>query len=224
MKIKITKLIGAGLSLLLLVAVIFIFAFHDRILLKTAQFMAPVGDYRADVAILEGHEVISRGIIKCGTDLLQSGRVKRMVIVLQNVSHGNTPYGISERYPDVVKNKLIKLGLEENDFKVVLVPVAHPITLTEAKVVLDILSKDNIKSALLLSSGFHTRRSYLIYQHIAEPLKIRIFPCAYFDEGDLKQHLDQEQGTRELVLEFLKLGYYLVKGYIPWKFSYPEVI
>jgi hypothetical protein len=182
--------------------------------------MAPAGDYKADVAILEGTEFISTGVITNGIDLLSSGKVKRIVIVLQNIAPAHRPYGINGNYPDIVLQKLKNLGLKETDFKVILVPIRHPVTLREAEVVLKALSKDNTKSAILLSPSFHTRRSYLAYQHVGVPLQIKIFPSASFTNYQPSNWWVQEPGVRDFTVELLKLGYYLAGGYIPFKFSY----
>lgn len=182
--------------------------------------MAPVGDYQADVAILEGSDFISTGIITIGVDLLSSGKVKSLVVVLQNIAPSDRPYGINGNYADIVRQKLKTLGLKETEFKVIAVPIRNPITLNEAKVVLQGLSKENIRSAILVSSGFHTRRSYLVYQHVGIPLRIKIFPRASFTTYDLTDWLVEERGVRDFAVELSKLGYYLARGYIPFKFSY----
>ena len=182
--------------------------------------MAPAGDYKADVAILEGDDFIRTGVVTSGMDLLLSGKVKRLFIVLQDIAPVNRPYGINENYPDNVRQKLKNIGLKETEFKVIAVPSQHPITLKEAEVVLGALSKENIKSAILLAPGFHTRRSYLAYQYVGIPLQIKIFPSACFSEYQLDNWWVQEFGVRDFTYELLKLVHYLVVGYIPFKFSY----
>ena len=182
--------------------------------------MAPTGDYRADVAILEGAEFIRSGAITSGMDLLSSGKVKRVVVVLQNIAPAHRPFGINGNYPDIVKQKLKNMGLKETEFKIIVVPIIHPVTLKEAEVVLGVLSKENIKSAILLSPGFHTRRSYLAYQYVGNTPQIKIFPSACFTEHQLNRWWVQESGVRDFAVELFKLGYYLAGGYIPLKFSY----
>ena len=220
MKNRKLKWIWDGICLFVFITTFFVFIFRETILLKAGKFMAPVGDYKADIAILEGSEFISTGAITSGMDLLSSGKVKRIVIVLQNIAPAHRPYGINGNYPDIVKQKLKNIGLREVEFKVIVVPIRHPVTLKEAEVVLKALSKDNIKSAILLSSGFHTRRSYLAYQHVGMPLHIKIFPSASFTNYQLNNWWVQEPGFRDFTAELLKLGYYLAGGYIPFKFSY----
>ncbi|MGA2783005.1 MAG: hypothetical protein ABSF13_13990 [Smithella sp.] len=220
MKNRKSKWILGGICLFILIITIFVFIFRETILLKAGKFMAPVGDYKAEVAILEGTEFISTGAITSGMDLLSSGKVKRIVIVLQNIAPTGRPYGISGNYPDIVGQKLKNLGLSETEFKVIVVHIEHPVTLREAEQVLNALSKENIKSAILLSPGFHTRRSYLAYQHVGMPLHIKIFPSASFTNYQINNWWVQENGVRDFTAELLKLGYYLAGGYIPFKFSY----
>jgi hypothetical protein len=220
MKNRKSKYIWGGICLFIFIITIFVFIFHETILLKAGSFMAPAGDYKADVAILEGAEFISTGIMMSGMDLLSSGKVKRIVIVLQNIAPAHRPYGINGNYPDIVGQKLKNLGLKETEYKVIVVPIRHPVTLKEAEVVLKNLSKENIKSAILLSLGFHTRRSYLAYQYIGMPMQIKIFPSASFTNYQFNNWWVQEPAVRDFTAELLKLGYYLAGGYIPFKFSY----
>jgi hypothetical protein len=218
MKNRKSKWIWGGICLIIFIIILFIF--RETILLKAGSFMAPAGDDKADVAILEGAEFISTGVITKGIDLLSSGKVKRIVVVLQNIAPAHRPYGINGNYPDIVLQKLKYIGLKETESKVIVVPIRHPVTLKEAEVVLKALSKENIKSAILLSPGFHTRRSYLAYQHVGIPLQMKIFASACFTDYQLNNWWVQEPGLRDFTVELLKLGYYLAGGYIPFKFSY----
>jgi len=220
MKNRKSKWIWGGICLSVFIIIIFVYIFRETILLKAGSFMAPAGDYKADVAILEGAEFVSTGVITSGMDLLSSGKVKRLVIVLQNIAPAHRPYGINGNYPDIVLQKLKNIGLKETKFKVIVVPIRNPVTLKEAEVVLKALSRENIKSVILLSPGFHTRRSYLAYQHVGVPLQIKIFPSACFTNYQLNNWWVQEPGVRDFTVELLKLGYYLARGYIPFKFSY----
>jgi hypothetical protein len=220
MKNRKLKWIWGSICLFVFITTFFVFIFRETILLKAGKFMASVGDYKADVAILEGAEFISTGAITSGMDLLSSGKVKRIVIVLQNIAPADRPYGINGNYPDIVQQKLKTIDLKETEFKIIVVPIRHPVTLKEAEAVLKVLSRENIKSAILLSPGFHTRRSYLTYQYVGIPLKIKIFPSAFFTNYQLNNWWSQEPGVRDFTAELLKLGYYLAGGYIPFKFSY----
>lgn len=70
-------------SVILLGLVILLISSHQRILIGAGRFLAPTGMGKADVVILEGEELIREKAVKVGIELLSSGNVKRMVVVLQ---------------------------------------------------------------------------------------------------------------------------------------------
>jgi hypothetical protein len=214
------KWICRGICLCGLLIVILTFLFRATILMRAGQFMAPDGNYTADVAILEGDQFIDNDMVTKGMALLSSGRVKRLILVLQFVPSSDRPFALNEDYPILAGKKLKALGLKERDFRIVVVHYQRPVTLAVGRGVAEAISKEDIKSAVLISSGFHTRRSYLVYQHLCNPSKVRIFPSAWFKSYQLEHWWSQDGGLRDFVVEVLKLTYYLVRGYIPFKLSY----
>jgi uncharacterized SAM-binding protein YcdF (DUF218 family) len=142
-----------------------------------------------------------------------------MIVVLHQFSEKKKPFAINENYPNFIKRELKGLGLKEEQFGVLTTPVHHPVTLTEAKAVLKALSREGVKSGILLSNGFHTRRSFLVYRQVGIPLTIKIIPSAYFDEYQLDHWWIYDPARRDFISEFLKLAYYQVRGYIPFKYS-----
>ncbi len=212
--------IWGGLCLFLLLIAIVIYSFRVTLLMQAGRFMAPEGDYVADVAIMEGDEFIDRGVVRSGMNLLSSGKVKRIVVVLHRIAPSHRPFALNEDYPDLVRKEMHAIGLKESNFKVIVTHIHHPVTLTAATGALAALAKENIKSAILLSKGFHTRRSFLIYQHLGAKYKIEIFPSACFNAYQPDNWWSQEHGVRDFAAEVLKLVYYLAGGYIPFKLSY----
>jgi hypothetical protein len=205
---------------LLLLIILLAVSFRETILSRAGRFMAPQGDYVADVAILEGTEFIDRSTVARGMDLLASGKVKRLFVVLHNIAALHRPFGLNKDYPKLVGEELRALGLKEKDFKVIVTHIHQPITLTAATGVLGTLSQEHVKTAILISPGFHARRSYLIYQYVCIPFNIKIFPSACFNAYPLDHWWSQEQGVRDFSLELMKLIYYLAGRHIPLKLSY----
>ena len=208
-----------GFCLVLLIA--FAFIFRTAILTRAGQFMAPTSNSPADVAILEGEEFLKRSVVTSGMNLLASGRVKRLMIVLHNIAPSHRPFALNEDYPTHVKRQLEALGLKEKDFRVIVTHIHEPITLTAARGAMETISKENVKSAVLVSAGFHTRRSYLIYQYVSNDYHIKIYPAASFNSYQLDHWWSQDGGLRDFCSEFVKLVYYWVRGFIPLKLSYP---
>ncbi len=214
------KWIWGGICLSLFLMSIIIFSFRVTILMRAGRFMAPEGNYSADVAILEGTEFINRGIVMSGMNLLSSGKVKRIIVVLHRIAPSDRPFAFNVDYPHLVKKEMEALGLKERDFRIIVTHIHDPITLTAARGALEAISKEDVKSAILLSPGFHTRRSYLRYQHLCIPFQIKIFPYACFNSYQLDHWWSQEAGLRDFGQQLGQLAYYLARGYIPFKLSY----
>ena len=212
--------IWTGICLSLFLIILLIFSFRVPILMRAGQFMAPQGNDIADVAILEGNEFIDRGMVRNGMDLLSSGKVKRLIVVVHLIAPSHRPFALNEDYPNLVKKEMEALGLKERDFRIIVANIHEPITLTEAREVAEAISKEDVKTAVLVSPGFHARRSYLVYQHVCSPFQIKIFPSACFNSYPLDHWWSQEYGLRDFTTELVKLTYYLAGGYIPLKLSY----
>ena len=139
--------------------------FHRPILSGAGRFLAPSSNERAELVILEGTQVVKRGALNTGMRLLADGKAKRMVVVLHHPSKENQVFALEDRYPQLIMNELEHLGLEKEKVQVISAPIdGHPITLTEARFVVAKLSQNGTRSAILLSEGFHTRRSFWVYR------------------------------------------------------------
>jgi len=144
--------------------------------------------------------------------------VQRIVVVLHRIDPSHRPFAISGDYPNQVKKAIEAIGLKDDDFRIIVTHIHHPVTLTAATGVLKDLTEQGIKTAILVSSGFHTRRSFLIYQYLGITFGIKIFPCTCFNSYQLDHWWSQEMGVRDFGAELLKLAYYLARGYIPLRF------
>jgi uncharacterized SAM-binding protein YcdF (DUF218 family) len=220
---KKVKWFFGSVGLFVIVAVVLAFSLRETILVKAGKFMAPEDikiEGIADVVILEGTGTIGKGVVSKGVELLSMGKAKRMVIVLHNIGKNHWPFAFQEDYPSSVRKELQKLGLKDSDFTVIVTPIRNPVTLTSAKGALKILARDGVKKAILVSPGFHMRRSFLIYQHLSIPLNIKIYPVVSLDKYQLNNWWNHDNGPRDFLLELQKLALYIAKGYIPPKLSY----
>jgi len=168
------------LALLLLgVGCIFVISQYQVILTRMGKFLAPEGTGKADVVILEGTEVVREDAVRIGIEMLSSRRAQGLVLVYQNSEDERIFARVSDYIPLLIQQLEVR-GLRKDQVKVILVPKVHPLTLNEAQIVLSSLSKDGVRSAILVAEEFHTRRSYWIYKGVGKPLGIEIIPCPYF--------------------------------------------
>ena len=214
------KKIFIGFLTVLLISCIIGYLYREPFFEKAGRFMAPQNDHKADVVILEGADFIRSGFIKTGMDMIAGGKVKKIIVVIHRIAPMHRPFGIQGDYPDVVQQKLQELGLQEEQFKIIVSPVRTPVTLKEAQFVFQNLEHEKISSAILIAQSFHTRRSYLAYSYVAQPFKIKIYPLASFTDFNMEKWWTSESGWREFLAESGKLFYYLLCRHIPFKFSY----
>ena len=189
---------------------------YQAILTHAANYLAPEKLGKSDVVILEGAQLIKEKPVHDAMALLSSGMANRMVIVIQQDPTNERSFALSN-YSHLITKDLEALGLHENQFQVIAVPANHPVTLTEAKIVLANLSKSNVRSAILMADGFHTRRSFWVYRQVGRPLGIEIISCPYFVKHPRKAWWRTVDGCYEFISESLKLFYYVIMGYIPVK-------
>jgi uncharacterized SAM-binding protein YcdF (DUF218 family) len=190
--------------------------FYQPILIWMGGYLAPESPGKADVVILEGTELIRENAVEAGVKLLSSGEARRLVVVYQH-SNDERIFGRPLNYGLYLTKELGELGLGKDQIIILVVPKEHPITLTEAQIVLSNLSRKGIKSAILVSEGFHTRRSFWTYRQVGSGLGIDIFPHPYFMKNENKIWWQKMDGIRDFVEEGMKFFYYLIRGYIPIK-------
>jgi uncharacterized SAM-binding protein YcdF (DUF218 family) len=203
-------------SVILLGLVILLAFYYQTILIAMGRFLALERLGKADVVILEGTELLREEAVRTGLKLLSSGNARRLVVVYQE-SEDERIFGWPPDYDLFLIRKLKELGLKEDQIIVLRVPKEHPITLTEAQIVLSNISRRGVKSAILLAADFHTRRSYWTYRKVGSPLGIEIIPCAYFTKYRNENWWQKAEGFREFFWESIKFFYYLALGYIPVK-------
>lgn len=208
------------LLLFLVTAAVIGHLYRETILEKAGRFMAPQGNYTADVVILEGSDYISTGFISTGMELLAAGKVKKIIVVIHRIAPAHRPFGINGDYPDTVRRKLLDRGLKAEQFRIIVSPIREPVTVKEAQFVLQNLATEKISSAILAAASFHTRRSYMSYSYIGDPLKIKFYPLACFTSYPHEKWWTEEGAWRDFGAESAKLIYYLAGGHLPFKFTY----
>lgn len=200
----------------LLFILVGIFLFYERILTGAGRFLAPEGRGDSDVVIVEGVELGKWKAMEIGIQMLSSGRANRLVVV----DYGSVIEQSSAQLENrafFLARKLDGLGVRADQIQLIEVPVDHPVTLGEAQFVLSVLSKNGVRSAILLADSFHTRRSYWAYKEAGSPLGIEIIPCPYFTSFTNENWWRRADGIREFATQFVKYFYYLLCGYIPVK-------
>jgi hypothetical protein len=189
--------------------------FHQPILNGAGRFLAPTSSERAEVLILEGNQIVKNGGLDTGMRLLSHGRANHLVVVLHQPSEEGQVFALQKKYAPLIIDQLEYLGLEKGKVQVISAPIdGHPVTLSEARFVVAKLSQSGVRSAILLSEGFHTRRSFLVYSQEGARVGLRVVPYCYFIDYGSHSWWRSSEGVSGFATESLKLIYYLLRGYI----------
>lgn len=192
-----------------------LFFLSTPILNRAGDFLAPMSTGKAEVVILEGTETIKNGAVQEAINLLRKSQANCMAIVLHIRQKEGQLFAIQEDYPKLLKEKFKALGLKENQLKILIVPINdNPITLTEARCVVGILAKEGFRNTILLSEGFHARRSWSVYRQEGKRFNISVKSYPFFINFRKENWWRQKEGIRDFVEEFTKLVYYLGCRYI----------
>jgi hypothetical protein len=184
-------------------------------LLGLGRFLAPQGTGKAEAVVVEGVQTVQDGTMEAALSLVREGRAGQIILVLHGYPEKERLFAIQEHYPDRLGQELERRGLRKGQYRIWMVPINdHPITLTEARSVVPRLSQVGIRQAFLLCLGFHTLRSFLVYQNQGDPLGVRFIPYPYFASYDQESWWKHTEGIKEFGAQTFKLGYYLGKGYI----------
>jgi hypothetical protein len=183
--------------------------------------LAPSSIERAEVVILDGSQILKNGAINAGLRLLLNGKAKRLFVVIHQPPESLKVFVLEREYAQLLVNESDRIGLEKVRFQIVVVPSnGHPVTLNEARFVVTILSKDEIRSAILLSKGFHTRRNFGVYSQEGARVGLRIIPLPYFNKYKDDNWWQHAEGVHDLFEQYIKLFYYVIRGYISIRYLY----
>ncbi len=135
--------------------------------------------------------------------LLSDGWGRRVLVPVQTSTNGDRPNAVSKGFVEVMA-RIARIPEPE------LIPVreAEPISLTVARQVQDKLVDEGIVSVIVLSPGFRSRRSFLVWSAVLEPAGIRVSVAPVFGERTPENWRDTWHGWQEVVLQWLKLLYY----------------
>jgi hypothetical protein len=94
------------------------------------------------------------------------------------------------------------------DWEIVLVREAEPISLNTAAQIRDHLAGDHVKSLIVITSGFRSRRSSLVYRAVLGDVGTQIHCVPVFGRTTPERWTETWHGIQQVTEEFVKLQYY----------------
>ena len=93
-------------------------------------------------------------------------------------------------------------------FETIRVDAIEPISLNVASQVREFLSTEDVTSVMLVTPGFRSKRSLLVYRNTLADASIDVACVPVFGTTSPDTWTDSWHGVQEVVLQFLKLHYY----------------
>lgn len=119
---------------------------------------------------------------------------------------GNSLYGIS--IPQAMKNYAIRLQVPSES---ILIESESESTLDHPKHLKPLFKAHNIKSILIVTSKFHTKRSYLTFKKILKNDNIEIFIAPAEDSINYNQWWKKHESAEKIILELGKTVWYYLE-------------
>jgi hypothetical protein len=131
-----------------------------------------------------------------------AGISNRVLVHVRSDSPGN-PNAVAKGFVGVM-TQIARLQNAE------IVPVREiePITLNVASQMRTFLEKEDIRSVALVTSGFRSKRSSLIYDRVMADTGIDVHCVPVFGRGGLSNWTDTWHGIQNVAEQFSKLQYY----------------
>jgi len=106
-----------------------------------------------------------------------------------------------------IANLMIKVAwLQDTEF--IPIQVREPISLNAAIQIRDVLVRDKVRSVIVVSPAFRSRRSLLVYDSVLKPAGIAVRCAPVFGTTTADNWTEQWHGIQGVTEQFIKLLYY----------------
>jgi hypothetical protein len=164
----------------------------------------------AEVILLENFDT-DYVVFETAQRLVEAGYSSRVVIPVR--AKGETPARglVQSGFVEVMSRVA---GLEK--WEILPVEHAEPVSLNVARQIAEFLQREGIRSVLVVSPGFRSARSYLVYDSVLTPRGIRV-QCVAATEAAPDNWWHTWHGVQDTGLEFAKFLYYRFWVLASWR-------
>jgi hypothetical protein len=135
--------------------------------------------------------------------LQRNGLASRVLVPVLSAEADGSPNAVSLGFIEVMAS-ISRL----EDWHVLLAPMTEPISLNLALATRDRLKTDRVRSVLLVTEGFRSRRAFEIYGQVLEPEGIAVYCQPVFGSRKPDTWQASWHGIQEIGLQFTKLWFY----------------
>ena len=100
------------------------------------------------------------------------------------------------------------------DLELLPIQISEPVSLNAAYQIRDFLTREHLRSVIVVTDGFRSKRSSLIYHAVLDPAGIKVGCMPVFGQNTPKDWTKTWHGIEHVTEQFLKLQYY--RFYVLW--------
>jgi hypothetical protein len=170
--------------------------------------------HKSDIAILEAQPLPSKKFLKSISALYQKQTFGRLIIIIREDKTEINLLTVQER-EEKLNSFLTSLNVTPGSIQFLKVsPTRLGDTDEAAKNILKVIVSDNLKSILLLTREYESKRMLMVYQKNLASLPVQISAYPFPSEQGASDWFLSDDGLREVAYEFLRYIYFLLRGII----------
>ncbi len=165
------------------------------------SLVCPEQSPRSDALLLENFDPDYLVFERAAT-LQRAGVAGRVVVPVTADDFGG---------PNIIKKGVAELMARVarlENIEVIPIPEIEPISLHAAQAIRDYLTAQHVGSVIVVSPGFRSRRSALVYNAAFTPAGIRLSCVPVFGTKTPEDWTDTWHGIQDVFLQYFKLEYY----------------
>jgi hypothetical protein len=196
---------------LLLLGVLLVSVTREFWILRIGQSLVCAEEMpRSDVILVEDFAVVGYRVFERAAALHQAGLAARVLIATDALRDPESANSVSQGILEL-KARMARLPNPE------ILPIwpHEPISLNAAYQIRDFLTKEHLKSVLVVTDGFRSQRAALIYHAVLDPVGIKVSCMPVFGSTTPKNWTKTWHGIEQVTGQFLKFQYY--RFYVLWQ-------
>ncbi len=170
--------------------------------------------HKSDLAILETQSLPSKKFLKSIASLYQKKTFSRLIVVIREDKADNLLISQTEKEQKITAN-LVAFQVNADAIQFLTISPSRLGDSDEAaKNILKVIVSENLKSILLLTREFESKRILKVYQKNLSSLPVQISCFPFPSDMTASNWFFSDDGFREVAYEYIRYLYYLIRGII----------
>jgi hypothetical protein len=179
------------------------------------SLVCPEGVGQSDLILVENFDP-DYLVFERAAELYNAGFASRILVPIQvspdPEKPDKRPYAVSRGITEMM-SQLARIREPE----IIPIRAIEPISLNAAYQIRDFLTKEHLRSVIVVTPGFRSERSYLVYHMVLAPAGIKVYCMPVFGLETPENWTKTWHNIQEVIEQFLKLLYY--RFYVLWNRS-----